>query len=722
VEGNYGSIWWVLFLPVLGFLWQALTGKVWMDALGKRNGRVLMGAFACLPIIAGFVIAADVTRQLALSPEGARTHVLTLFDWITLKSISIPFEIRVDTLSMTMVLIITGVGALIHIYATGYMAQDKDYTRFFTYFNLFIAAMLILVMGNNLPMLFIGWEGVGLCSYLLIGFWYKDISNSKAGNKAFIVNRIGDVGLTIGMFLLIVLIASNKDSVGVGITSTRWLSFDVFLPSIRRILEANPNLAWWTAFSLFVGAMGKSAQFPLYFWLPDAMAGPTPVSALIHAATMVTSGVYLLNRVHAVFDASPMAMAFVTIIGAFTALFGALIAFGQTDIKKVLAYSTVSQLGYMFIGCGVGAYWSGIFHVATHAFFKALLFLGSGAVIYAMSHNQDMRNYGNLVKYIKITCGVMLVAWLAIAGIPGLSGSYSKEAILGGALLSTVFDDLSLPYGQIALWTGLIVAGLTAAYMTRMTMLTFFGKQERWRMLPSEAHSHHEQHEQHEHAHLHGPDEHDFFYSDEELELKQAREVADEHHELGPNHKPREVPIVMWAPLVVLALLSAGAGWFLETQWHFEEWLYAKPIHDAAVDTAVRTQQVTGLAILVALVGIFYGWRTYRRGLPEKEGWDMRKWSPIRRAAGAQFGFDSLCMWTGVQLGGVFATVVCKTGIDGFIDGVVNGIGLLARGLGTVLRWTQTGYVRAYALLLWVGAVGLIGYFLYVISKIGGGE
>ncbi|HZH97651.1 MAG TPA: NADH-quinone oxidoreductase subunit L, partial [Fimbriimonadaceae bacterium] len=534
-ESEYSLIWYVLALPLIGAMIQSFFGKAVVDRLGPGAGKRLMGGLAVLPIAAAFGIGVMLTLKLLAQEPSSRSHVVTLFQWIDVASLKVPFEALVDPLSLTMVLIITGIGALIHLYATGYMAEEKDYTRFFSYLNLFVAAMLILVLGNNLALMFIGWEGVGLCSYLLIGFWYKDLANAKAANKAFIVNRIGDWGLTLGMFMLLALLVGNVGLLVKPPEDGRWLSYDVILPNALRVLETYPALATAVALLFFVGACGKSAQFPLYFWLPDAMAGPTPVSALIHAATMVTAGVFMLNRLHVLFEVSQTASAVVAIIGAFTALFAALIAFGQTDIKKVLAYSTVSQLGFMFLACGVGAYWVGMFHVITHAFFKALLFLGSGAVIHAMAHNQDMRNYGRLFKYLPITFATMFLGYLAISGIPPFAGFFSKEAIIGAALSMDQASIGYYNYGVFAGYAALLVAFLTAMYMTRMTVLTFWSGKERWKLIPAEGHGdHHEPalHDSHEahavaiednavarvgHDHHDHPDTHGFFYSHDEL-------------------------------------------------------------------------------------------------------------------------------------------------------------------------------------------------------------
>jgi NADH-quinone oxidoreductase subunit L len=725
---TFSLVWWVLFLPLGGFLVQAFLGKLVVSRMGIARGRSLMGTLAVLPVAAGFVIAVGLTHQLISSlqmgapPSG---FVVTLFQWIDIQGLRVPFEARIDALSMTMTLIVTGVGALIHIYATGYMAEDKDYTRFFTYMNLFIACMLTLVLANNLPMMFIGWEGVGLCSYLLIGFWYKDIANSKAANKAFIVNRIGDVGLTLGMFLILVTVVNNAHLIAPD-DRGRWLSFDVFLPRMHFMLQGHPGLAAAIGILLFIGACGKSAQFPLYFWLPDAMAGPTPVSALIHAATMVTAGVFMVSRMAVIFASSPVASAVVACIGAFTAVFAALVAFGQADIKKVLAYSTVSQLGFMFIACGAGAYWAGIFHVATHAFFKALLFLGAGAVIHGMMHNQDMRNYGNLRKYMPITFVCMFIAYLAISGVPPFAGFFSKEAILGGAL----GNGLAVVNGEHlavwAGWVGLFAAMLTAWYMTRLTALTFFGGEERWRALPEHGHDeyaeeHAAEHEEaHDSAHAH-EDKHGFFYTDEELKALEVPE--EEHHELAPNHTPHEAPPSMWVPLVILAVLCVVAGYVLKGPWNLQQWLYPGGVPGLSSKLLPGEPEhipLTLLSCIAAGLGLIVGWVVYSRGLPKKEGWDMSKWSPFRRLAGAQFGYDGAVMKAGVDVGGQVGNAIWQRIDVRLIDGIVNGIAWLVSLVGRGLRAIQTGYVRGYALLMLIGGVGIIGYFVYLLATAGG--
>ncbi len=681
---NYESIWLVLLFPIVGFLVQALLGT----RIEKMFGRRVLGALAVLPILLSFAVGLMITLGTKGGPE-ASASIAQLGHWIDAGNLRIPFEFIVDPLSMTMVLIITGIGTLIHLYATGYMSEEREYARFFTYMNLFIFSMLILVLGANLLLLFVGWEGVGLCSYLLIGFWYKDIANSKAANKAFIVNRIGDWGLTLGLLLIIALLMSQHNLIADG----RYLSYDSMLPALKSVLQANPIMATAIGLLLFVGAAGKSAQFPLYLWLPDAMAGPTPVSALIHAATMVTSGVVLLNRMHIVFEMSPVASAVICVIGAFTALFAALIAFGQSDIKKVLAYSTVSQLGFMFIACGSGAYWAGMFHVTTHAFFKALLFLGAGAVIHAMAHNQDMRNYGNLRKYLPITFWTMILGTLAICavGIPGVfgfAGFYSKEAILGGALANTHAQIEGVQLGQISGWIGLGVAALTSIYMTRLTCLTFLGKEERWRNIPAETH--------------HGDDDH-----------------ADEHHHvLDANHTPKEVSPSMWIPLVVLALLSVGGGFMLANNGVFEHWLYPNDLPVLGkVSTEPSNIPLALYSTIAAVGGILLGLAFYAKGLPKNQDFDESKWSGLRRAERDQFGFDNAMTVATVDGGGDIANGLWQWFDIGLVDGIVLGFAKVSGGIGLILKRCQTGYIRLYALMMLVGFIGFLSYFAYALTQ-----
>ena len=728
-NSNYKLIIGVLLLPLVGAMVQAFFGKWVIDRMGNA-GKRLMGFLAVLPIAIGFGIGAFLTSELAKTES--RLQIVYMFDWIKLISINIPFELRVDTLSMTMVLIITGIGSLIHLYATGYMAEEREYSRFFTYLNLFISCMLILVLGNNLVLTFIGWEGVGLCSYLLIGFWYKEIPNAKAANKAFIVNRIGDWGLTLGMFLLASLFAVNYATLHT--KDDRFLSYDFIIANAEQILGQHPVLATAIALLLFVGAMGKSAQFPLYLWLPDAMAGPTPVSALIHAATMVTAGVFLMNRMSIVFVHSQVASAIICVIGAFTAFFAACIAFAQNDIKKVLAYSTVSQLGFMFVACGAGFYWAGMFHVVTHAFFKALLFLGSGAVIHAMNHDQDMRHYGGLWKKLPITFAMMAIGWLAISGIPGFAGFYSKEAIISGALGGEHAAIENVEVGQFAGMAALFVAMMTAWYMTRMTAMTFFGK-EKWRALEP-AHEGAHGHDDHGHGHVehahhdHGPDSHGFFYTDAELEARHAAEPHEHHHELDASHEPHEVPPSMWIPLVVLGFLSLVGGWYLAQGERFQQWLYPNaalpvigeqhPIEGTLFAVAGLQVNLLGLSLLAALGGMLGGIVVWRYGVPRRKSYDV-----LSNLAANQFFYDK-AMVDGAVDGGREIGLGLWKGIDvRIIDGLVNGAGQLVEALGKLFRVAQTGFVRGYALLMLVGGVGILGwlgYAHYIASHLGGGK
>ncbi len=679
-------VWLILLLPLLGFLVLTFGGS----AIERTAGRKLLGAISVLPVAISFVLAVAATLRIGGLDPSHRSIVVPGIPWIDILGLKVPFELVVDPLSLTMALIITGVGALIFLYSTGYMAEDREYSRFFTYMNLFVASMLLLVLGNNLPLLFIGWEGVGLCSYLLIGFWYTDLANAKAANKAFIVNRIGDWGLTLGIFLILVLMAGTARKV----PDARFLSFDAMTwgTNLQFALSRHPDLATAAALLLFVGAAGKSAQFPLYVWLPDAMAGPTPVSALIHAATMVTSGVVLLNRMHVVFEASPIASAIVCGIGAFTALFAAIIAFGQTDIKRVLAYSTVSQLGFMFIGCGAGAYWAGMFHVTTHAFFKALLFLGAGAVIHAMAHNQDMRNYGNLRKYLPVTFWTMVVGWLAISAVPPLAGFWSKDALIGAAVANNYAEIGSVNVSLMAGWIGLLTAVLTAAYMTRLTWLTFLGKEERWRLQPAEA--------------LESG-------SEEHAVTGDSPVASDDHgHGLVPDHTPKEAPPSMLIPLVVLALLSLGGGWVLWNGNLLENWL--RPSSEPLINQLAEPDGnwLIWVSIGAALLGIASGLYYYAKGLPSSEGLDETKWSPVRLWIRRQFGFDDALTTAAVQ-GGAELGTLAWVGFDlGFIDAIVNGLAAVAAGVGKGLSVIQRGLVRSYALLMLIGGLVIVGYML----------
>ncbi len=451
----------LLFAPLIGFFINGVRFR-------SKNAQVA-GAIACTAMAVSFVSAVGFFFKLKGLPVDERALQFLLFDWIKVGDFSAPMAFTIDPLSMVMTLIITGVGFLIHLFSVGYMSHDERPAKYFSYLNLFVFNMLLLVLGSNLLVMFVGWEGVGLCSYLLIGFWFTDPAKAAAGMKAFITNRIGDAGFLLGIFTLF------------GLTST------VSFAEVNSYFLNNPNMlstAWGAPVTLaclflFIGAMGKSAQIPLYVWLPDAMAGPTPVSALIHAATMVTAGVYMIIRLNPVFLAAPNAMMVIAFIGALTALMAASIGLVQNDIKKVLAYSTVSQLGYMFLAVGVGAFGAALAHLMTHAFFKALMFLGSGSVIHAMHEEQDMRKMGGLRKLMPVTHFTFLMGWLAIIGAPGFSGFFSKDEILWMSFHS--------PRGSIVLWViGAVAALLTAFYMTRLMAMTFWGRSR----VPENVHPH----------------------------------------------------------------------------------------------------------------------------------------------------------------------------------------------------------------------------------------
>ncbi|GIV18683.1 MAG: NADH-quinone oxidoreductase subunit L [Armatimonadota bacterium] len=658
----FDLIWVVIALPLAGFLFHAF--------FGKRVGKKADGTVGTAVVLGAFALSVYLLLELLRLPAEERQVVSTLWRWIEAGTFRVSFEALVDPLSLLMALIVTGVGGLIHLYSTGYMAEDEDYPRFFTYMNLFIVFMLTLVLSNNLLMMFVGWEGVGLCSYLLIGFWYRDKVNTDSANKAFIVNRIGDWG-----FMLAVILS---------FWTFGTLSFAGEENMFQKAIEMKqagmlaPGVIAAIALLLFVGATGKSAQFPLYMWLPDAMAGPTPVSALIHAATMVTAGVVMVTRCHVFYELAPTAMLVVAVIGVFTAIFAATIAIAQTDIKRVLAYSTVSQLGYMFLGCGVGAFASGMFHVTTHAFFKALLFLGSGSVILAMHHEQDMRRMGGLAKYLPITYWTMLAGWLAIAGIPPLAGFFSKDEILASA-----FGTHALPVsmGQILWAVGLVTALLTAFYMTRLMGLTFWGE-PRW----ATAHTAH-----------HGKD--------------------DAH---GHHGEPSESPPSMTIPLMILAVLSVVGGFVggfapLHIPNRFEAFLEPSAGLKVLGEEALGHLPVSiewilvGASVAAAVLGIWFGWARYRAGLPENE----RELAGVRKVLYNQYYYDWLMVkGIGLWLGGKIAHWMWQFVDVRLIDGLVNGIAGFTGWTGNRLRRVQTGYVRNYAFTILIGAIVLLIWFL----------
>ncbi len=601
-----------------------------------------------------FVVALLSVLELAARAANDRIFVQVLFPWIEAGRFSAAAALQLDPLSSVMILVVTGVGFLIHVYSAGYMSHEKALARYFVYLNLFTFAMLILVLGSNYLLMFVGWEGVGLCSYLLIGYWYEKKSASDAGKKAFIVNRIGDFGFLLGMFLLFWTFGTVNYT-------------EVFakIPMLSANGTLTTGIATAITLLFFLGATGKSAQIPLYVWLPDAMEGPTPVSALIHAATMVTAGVYMVARSNALYLLAPVSMGVVAVVGAATAIYSATIGITQNDIKRVLAYSTVSQLGYMFLACGVGAFTAGIFHLMTHAFFKALLFLGSGSVIHALSGEQDMRKMGSLKKHLPITFTTMFIATLAIAGIPGLSGFFSKDEILWQAFSS--------PHGHIVLWAvGALAAGITAFYMFRLVFMTFFGES---RMDP------------HVEKHVH------------------------------------ESPYSMTVPLMLLAVLSVVGGWIgipavLGGANHFEHWL-APVFHAGAAEgaatpvhhSAALEYGLMGASVAVALCGIGFAWLLYRVRT-EKPKQIAEAMPGLYDAVLNKYYVDELYDFLFVRRIRDGSVWLWQAFDAMFIDGIVDGIAAVVRGAGDGVRRLQTGVVGNYALSLLLGAILIVGYIL----------
>ncbi len=664
----------------LGHLWliplYPLAGAATMLLVGRRLPKVAVSA-VCVGSTA-LAFAHALGAFLAMLALRGRLFEQILFQWIPagiyhtaaggLGSFTADWGYLLDPLSGVMILIVTGVGLLIHIYSTGYMAHEGGYYRFFGYMNLFLFAMLILVLANNYVLMFVGWEGVGLCSYLLIGFYFRRKSAADAGKKAFIVNRIGDTGFLLGIFLISAVLGT-----------VRFVAISPALAAAHIGLGA--PVATAMAVLLFVGATGKSAQLPLYVWLPDAMEGPTPVSALIHAATMVTAGVYMVVRSNAIFQLSPVAMSIVAGIGAATAIFAASIGLVQNDIKKVLAYSTISQLGYMFLACGVGAFAAGIFHVMTHAFFKALLFLGAGSVIHAMSGEQDMRKMGGLKDKIRTTYLTMGIATLAIAGLPPLAGFFSKDEILGRAFEVNRF-----------LWlVGWVTAGMTAFYMFRLLFLTFYGKSR----VPQEL----------------------------------------EHH-------VHESPASMTVPLMILAGLSVVGGW-VGIGGRFD--MFLDPVLAHTRETAQEITPLTREAILmgasvsIALAGIFIAWKMYisETEIPDRLAARFRgAYTLLLHKYYVDEIYDAMFVNRtkdlALALGEFDAEVIDGAGVNGvgwatrmlsrvsmwwdtyIVDGSVRAGSRLVWMASLPARMVQSGYLQSYMLLIVIGLAGVLGYYFYL--------
>jgi NADH-quinone oxidoreductase subunit L len=639
------NLWLIPVLPLAG---AAINGF-----LGKKSSRQAVTVVALFFSGAAFAVA--LWAGLRFSSLSLPYHEFVAH-WIRITGFSADYALYLDQLSLVMLLVVTGVGFLIHIYSVGYMWDDPSYYRFFSYLNLFMFFMLTLVLADNYLLMFIGWEGVGLASYLLIGFWFTKDSAASAGKKAFIVNRIGDFGFMIALFLLIKHFGS--------------LNFDQVFRSISPLGAETASAGVLTAIGilLMVGACGKSAQIPLYVWLPDAMEGPTPVSALIHAATMVTAGVYMVSRSHVIFERAPTAMMVVAIIGTLTAFFAATIGIAQTDIKKVLAYSTISQLGYMFMACGVGAFSAGIFHLMTHAFFKGLLFLGAGSVIHAVGGEQDMRKMGGLRSYIPWTFRTMSIATLAIAGIPPLAGFWSKDEILWKAY------QVSWVYWGI----GVVTAFITSFYMFRLWYMTFFGDYRGAR----------------EEAHGHGSHGHD-----------------------GHGHgEPHESPMVMLVPLMILAVLSLVGG-FVGWGNHFEHFL--APVFSTGETTGETAGSITelllmGVSVAVALLGWWLAYLLYhkRQDLPQKIADAL---GGFYQAVVHKYYIDELYAAVFVKPLVEGSTRILWQGVDRkIIDAAVNDAGDGARQVSDEVRRMQSGNIRSYAGWIAAGSAVVIAFMIWM--------
>ncbi len=634
----------IVLLPFVGFL----ANGIWYLTAQVKGGKSISarnsGVLATASIAGSFVLSLALFIRLIGLAEEERVFETVLFPWIQVGALDISFALRMDALNALFALVITGVGTLIHVFSIGYMDHDESPAKFFAYLNLFCSFMLVLVLGASLPVLFLGWEGVGLCSYLLISFWYTDPEKASAGKKAFVVNRVGDFGFLIGMFLIF--------------TTFGTLDFAALKAAFATVAVA-PGIVTAMGLLLFVGCMGKSAQLPLFVWLPDAMAGPTPVSALIHAATMVTSGVYLLARMSFLYAATPDALSVIAGVGAATALFAASIALVQNDIKKVLAYSTVSQLGLMFLACGVGAYATGVFHVITHAFFKALLFLSAGSVIHGMHEEQDIQKMGGLRSKMPQTFFVFGAGWLAICGIPPFSGFFSKDEILWQAFSSS--------HGGTLVWAiGSLTALLTAFYMSRLFILTFLGKGR----TDKAAHAH-------------------------------------------------ESPWVMLIPLQILAVLSITGGFMgvPHASW-LEHWLHPVLAHAPELRAGVHHETewfLMGFSVVVAAAGIAGAFFLYR----DKRAADnlAARFRSIHTVLLQKWYVDEFYEAAIVKPVARFSSFLWKTFDVKGIDRVVLGFGSFAGQSGTLARTLQTGSTQLYTFLILVGFASIVGYTLYGIFR-----
>jgi len=632
-------IWLIPLFPLIGFLINGL--------LGSRFKENHIGTIASAAIGFSFIVSVTIFFQVLQLPASERSISRTIYTWIQTGDFQVNISFLIDPLSLVMLLVVTGVGFLIHVYSIGYMHGDRSFARYFAYLNLFTFSMLLLVLADNFLLLFVGWEGVGLCSYLLIGFWFENNDYAYAGRKAFVVNRIGDFGFLLGMFLIFQHFGS--------------LNFNAVFSQAPEVLTT--GLATAICLLLFLGATGKSAQIPLYVWLPDAMAGPTPVSALIHAATMVTAGVYMVARCHVLFLSSPFVLNLVAIIGICTAFLAATIALVSNDIKKVLAYSTISQLGYMFLACGVGAFGAAIFHVSTHAYFKALLFLSAGSVMHALGNETDMTKMGGLRKKLPITYRVFLIGALALAGVPLFSGFFSKDEILWKAVSS--------PFGGFWLWfAGAAVAGLTAFYTFRLIFMTFHGRS------------------------------------------RVSKEVARHIH---------ESPKIMTIPLSVLAVLAIVGGYIgiphiFNKFEHFLEPVFTQYVHgeifESTHDLPSLELGFMGISILIAFLGIGFAHIFYvaRPNLADDVAEKVRG---VYRFFSNKWYVDEAYDTLIVHPIKLISDLVLWRWIDiKIIDGFVNQIARFTGKGSNILRRVETGVIQNYALSIVFGVVVLIGYFL----------
>ncbi|MGB8510471.1 MAG: NADH-quinone oxidoreductase subunit L [Pyrinomonadaceae bacterium] len=776
----------IVFAPLAGALINWLVGR-------RLRSEAFIGTVACASVGVSCVIALLIAftggNGAALTNDSATPVMSHLWTWLQVGDFRADFGFAMDRLSGIYACFITFVGLLIHVFATGYMHGDKGFYRFFTYLNLFMFMMLTLVLADNLLLMFVGWEGVGLCSYLLIGYYTDRREAGDAAKKAFVANRIGDWGVVLGIMLVFFLTAgAGKPSIGFFDKTPEMLGGGAGVASALKTIGAmTPELFNWhalfaggitsAALLLFIGATGKSAQIPLFVWLPDAMAGPTPVSALIHAATMVTAGVYMVVRCSAIYTHAPTVMFIIAIIGAATALFAATIGIAQNDIKKVLAYSTVSQLGYMFLACGVGAFVAAIFHVMTHAFFKALLFLGSGSVIHGMHHEQDMRRMGGLRKYMPVTFATMLTGWLAISGIPVWAGFFSKDEILWKTWSSA---SLGIPYMAQILWgVGALTALLTAVYMTRLMVMTFWGG-ERFR----EAHAGGQADEAHAAAYdddkaphdahsasagdrpHHEPESHvDAAHRTADASAHADEEDDDAHAAHGP-HIPHESPWVMTVPLVVLAVLSTVGGlvgipFALSggaVQNYFEHTLepvvsHAPELNDGETSGVARNEvgaEGHGPQLLSTApqphdgasplsVGEGATGEPVHERVPDAHEVNMERLFTLISVGIAALGIGAgWFIFRRRPLLEMPSLLENKYYVDefydaaiinpikvgsreglwkildiGVVDGLVNGVGRGIRELGSIARYVQPGFVRSYAAIILLGALAVIGFFAY---------